>query len=274
MPVRSNDRSVRLTTSRTPKPHPSANGRRQAILERLAERGEVTVAQVSRSAGVSEMTIRRDLEALEREGLLRRVHGGAISAVSRSYEPPFTLRAGRNGDAKARIGARAAALLSDGDTAAIDVGSTTLELARNLVDRGGLTVVTPSLRVAEMLGEAPGVRMILTGGIVRAGERSLIGDLAERAFEQLHCDTVFLGVGGVHPAAGLTEFNLDDTRVKRAALRTARRCVVLADASKIGRVAFAQICPLERVDVLITDSDAPEEGLEPVRNAGVEVLKV
>lgn len=229
--------------------------------------------EVSKWAGVSEMTVRRDLEALERDGVLRRVHGGAISAVSRSYEPPFSLRAGRNGDAKDRIGAYAASLLSDGDTAAIDVGSTTLALARNLVSAGALTVVTPSLRVAEVLGDAPGVRVILAGGIVRAGERSLIGDLAERAFEQLHCDTVFLGVGGIHATAGLTEFNLDDTRVKRAALRTARRCVVLADATKIGRVAFAQICPLERVDVLVTDSEASEEALEPVRNAGVEVIK-
>lgn len=233
----------------------------------------MSVTDLSRSAGVSEMTVRRDLEALERDGLLRRVHGGAISAVSRSYEPPFSLRAGRNANAKERIAARAASLLSEGDTAVLDVGTSTLALARQIGTLGALTVVTPSLRVAEVLGDAQGVRVILTGGIVRADERSLIGDLAERAFDELHCDTVFLGVGGIDAGAGLTEFNLDDTRVKRAALRTARRCVVLADASKIGRVAFAQICPLERVDILVTDSSAPDEGLEPVRNAGVEVIK-
>jgi DeoR/GlpR family transcriptional regulator of sugar metabolism len=241
-------------------------------LEALAERGEVGVAELSQVAEVSEMTIRRDLEALEREGLLRRVHGGAISAVSRGYEPPFALREGRQFEAKQRIGALAASLLSDGETAVIDVGTTTLELAQALGRASALTVLTPSLRVAELLAGNAALRVIVTGGIARAGELSLVGSLAERAFEELHCDTVFLGVGGVDAAAGLTEFNLDDTRVKRAALTSARRCVVLADATKLGRVAFAHICPLERVDVLVTDSAATEDALKRIREAGVEVL--
>jgi DeoR/GlpR family transcriptional regulator of sugar metabolism len=250
----------------------NARDRRHLTLERLAERGEVAVAELSREAGVSEMTVRRDLEALEREGVLRRVHGGAISAVSRSYEPPFALRAGRSQEAKARIGRLAASLLSEGDTAVIDVGTTTLELARALTGASGLTILTPSLRAADALSATEGVRVILTGGILRPGELSLIGDLAERAFEDLHCDTAFIGVGGIEPVAGLTEFNLDDTRVKRSALASARRCVALADATKLGKVAFARICPLERVDVLVTDSSAGEEVLEFIRDAGVEVM--
>lgn len=242
------------------------------VLEALQESGEVSVAALSRDAGVSEMTIRRDLEALERTGALRRVHGGAISGVSRSYEPPFALRAGRNADVKQRIGRAAAALISDGDTAVIDVGSTTLELARALHDASRLTIITPSLRAAHELSDNAGLRVIVTGGIARAGELSLIGDLAERAFEELHPDAVFLGVGGIDPVAGLTEFNLDDTRVKRAALASARRCVVLADSTKLGRVAFARICLLDRVDVLVTDSGADPAALDSIREAGVEVL--
>lgn len=249
-----------------------ARDRRHLTLETVSERGDVSVADLSDLTGVSEMTVRRDLEALEREGLLRRVHGGAMSAVSRSYEPPFALRRGEHTEAKARIGALAASLLSNGDTAVIDVGTTTLELARALKGNGGLTLLTPSLRVVDELAGNAEVRLIVTGGTVRPGELSLVGDLAERAFEALHCDTVFLGVGGVDARAGLTEFNLDDTRVKRAALATARRCVVLADASKLGKVAFARICTLERVDVLVTDSGASEAALEPIRDAGVEVL--
>jgi DeoR/GlpR family transcriptional regulator of sugar metabolism len=246
--------------------------RRQMVLERLQERGEVTVAELSKDAGVSEMTIRRDLEALERTGALRRVHGGAISGVSRSYEPPFALRAGRQSDTKQRIGRLAATLLSEGDTAVIDVGSTALELARALRDASRLTIVTPSLRVSDELAENAALRVIVTGGIARPGERSLVGDLAERAFEELHTDVAFLGVGGVDVAAGLTEFNLDDTRVKRAALASARRCVVLADSSKLGKVAFARVCPLDRVDVLVTDSDADPAALAAIHEAGVEVL--
>ncbi len=242
------------------------------VLEALEESHEVTVASLSRTQGVSEMTVRRDLEALEREGVLRRVHGGAVSTVSRGYEPPYALRSGRDQEAKRAIGERAAALVSDGETLAIDVGSTTLELARALATAGNLTVLTPSLRVAEYLTPNPGIRTIVTGGIARKGELSLIGDLAERAFAELHCDTVFIGAGGVDPAAGVTEFNLDDTRVKRAALASARRCVLLVDASKLGVVALASICPLESVDVLITDNGASDEALAPIREVGVEVL--
>jgi DeoR/GlpR family transcriptional regulator of sugar metabolism len=245
--------------------------RRQLTLELLQEQGEVTVAELSRTAEVSDMTIRRDLEALERSGALRRVHGGAISAVSRSYEPPFALRAGREVEAKQRIGRLAASLVSEGDTAIIDVGSTALELARALREAERLTILTPSLRVAGELAANAELRLIVTGGTVRPGELSLIGDVAEGTFEDLHADVVFLGVGGV-AGVGLTEFNLDDTRVKRAALRSARRCVALADGTKLGRVAFARVCPLERVDVLVTDSAVDDASLQPIRDAGVEVL--
>lgn len=241
-------------------------------LQLLNERGEVSVADLSRDAGVSEMTIRRDLEALERQGLLRRVHGGAISVVSRGYEPPFGMRAGRNAAAKVRIAEKAASLIDDGDALILDVGTTALELARALSDRAGLTILTPSFRAAELLAPNPDLRVIVTGGIVRAGELSLIGDLAERAFADLHCDVVYLGAGGVDPLVGVTEFNLDDARVKRAAVSSARRCVVLADSTKLDRVAVASVCPIDRVDLLITDSDAPTETLERLRERDVEVL--
>lgn len=250
----------------------NAEGRRHLVLEALEERREVAVAALSQTAGVSEMTVRRDLEALEREGLLKRVHGGAVSAVSRGYEPPYALRSSREREIKRAIGERAATLVDDGDTIAVDVGTTTLELARSLSLADNLTVLTPSLRVAEVLTANPGIRTIVTGGIARHGELSLIGDLAERAFEQLHCDTAFLGAGGVDPRAGVTEFNLEDTRVKRAALASARRVVILADASKLGSVALASICPLDRVDVLVTDQGASHEVLDPIREMGVEVL--
>jgi DeoR/GlpR family transcriptional regulator of sugar metabolism len=246
--------------------------RRQIILEQLADRGAVNVSALSRTAGVSDMTIRRDLEALKSEGLCQRVHGGAVSTVSRGYEPPFALRAGRNGEVKARIARLAATLISDGETAIIDVGTTTLELARALGETTNMTVLTPSLRVASELASNPDLRLIVTGGIARPGELSLVGDLAERAFAELHCDTAFLGVGAVDAEAGVSEFNLDDTRVKRAALKSSRRCVVLADASKLGRVALASVCPIERVDVLVTDSGASDKALAPIRDSGVEVL--
>ncbi len=169
------------------------------------------------------MTIRRDLEALEERGVARRVRGGAISTVSRSYEPPLAARSQEAREAKALIASAAAAFVEYGETAILDVGSTTLALARALRDRGGLTILTPSVNAALELANEPTTRVILTGGIVRPGELSLVGDLAEEAFRRLNCDVLFLGVGGIDAVKGLTEYNLDDTRVKRAALGAAAR---------------------------------------------------
>jgi DeoR/GlpR family transcriptional regulator of sugar metabolism len=248
--------------------------RRSAIQAFLAERGEVGIADLAAELAVSEMTIRRDLETLESQGVARRVRGGAISTVSRGYEPPFAMRAVDAHAAKAAIAAAAADYIDYGETAILDVGSTTLELARCLRGRGGLTIVTPSMHAAFELANEPNMRVILTGGIVRAGELSLIGDLAERTFAELNCDVLFLGVGGIHPEKGLTEYNLDDTRVKRAALRTASRCVVLADAGKLDRVCLATIASLEEIDVLITDAGQEHHVVEAAREAGVEVVSV
>jgi DeoR/GlpR family transcriptional regulator of sugar metabolism len=252
----------------------TSDGRRDAIRGRLAERGEVAITALAAEFAVSEMTIRRDLETLEERGVARRVRGGAISTVSRSYEPPLAARSQEAREAKAGIAAVAAGFVEYGETAILDVGSTTLALARELRDRGGLTILTPSVNAALELASVPTIRVILTGGIVRPGELSLVGDLAEQTFQRFNCDVLFLGVGGIDASKGLTEYNLDDTRVKRAALSAASRCVVLADRSKLGRVCLAQVAALEEIDVLITDAEPGHPVLAPVREAGVEVVSV
>lgn len=237
----------------------------------LAERGEVVISQLAEEFSVSEMTIRRDLEELEQRGVARRVRGGAISTVSRSYEPPLASRSAVAAQAKRQIAVAAAEYVEYGETAILDVGSTTLALARHLQGRTGLTILTPSIHAALALAGDPNTRVILTGGIVRPGELSLIGDLAERTFATLNCDVAFLGVGGVHPDKGLTEYNLDDTRVKRAAIQAASRKIVLADATKLGRICLATIAPLQEIDVLITDA-AEHPVLDCLREAGVDVV--
>jgi DeoR/GlpR family transcriptional regulator of sugar metabolism len=242
------------------------------LLELLEANGQVTVVELATRAGVSEMTVRRDLEALEREGILKRVRGGAVAAVSRSYEPPFAVRTRRYVQEKERIGRVAASLIADGETVVLDVGTTTLEVVKSLRGRSNLTILTASLRAAQILAEDPGIRLMVTGGLTRRGELSLVGDLAERAFSDLLFDTFVMGVGGIDARAGMTEFNLEDARVKRAALETARRCLVVSDSSKLGKVAFARICPLDRVDVLVTDGDASTGDLEALQAADVEVM--
>lgn len=246
--------------------------RQELILKRLEVDGRVSVSDLSSETGVSEMTIRRDLEALEQTGALSRVHGGAVPAQSQSYEPPFAVRSRRNVEAKQRIGRAAAALLNDGETVILDAGTTTLEIARALRGRRNLRILALSLHIAEVLADEPGLTVMVAGGIARAGERSLIGSLAERAFQDLSFDTLFLTVGGVDVRHGLTEYNLDDAAVKRAAFASSRRRIAVADASKLGKVAFARISAIDELDVLITDTSAPDELLDQIRSAGVEVI--
>lgn len=248
--------------------------RRQFLLQLLEQQGEVSVSRVSLSAGVSEMTIRRDLDALAQGGLLKRVHGGAIGLVSRSYEPPFAARVERNSELKRRIGEAAAALVGDGETLILDVGTTALETARALRSRHNLTVLTASIRAMDLLANAEGIHLMSTGGVVRRGEMSLVGDLAERAFDELRFDSFVMGVGGIDLKEGLTEFNPDDARVKKHALLSARRRIVVADHTKLGKVAFSRIAPLDRVDVLVTDRQADPDLLDGIRSVDVEVVMV
>ena len=246
--------------------------RRALILDLIAKHGEISVADVSHRVGVSEMTTRRDLATLEKRGALVRLHGRAVAPVSRSYEPPLEVRRDHAPFAKERIGRAAAHLIAEGETVILDTGTTTCEVARALVGRRNITVLTTSLVIAELLADEPGIRVMLPGGVIRRGERSLVGDLAVQSFGQFRFDTVVLGVGGIDVEVGLTEYNLEDAQVKRAAIATGRRLIVVADASKLGRVAFARICPLGRVDVLVTDDSAPPDTLAALEAAGLEVL--
>lgn len=251
-----------------------ATPRVEHILGRLSDRGRVEVRALAAELAVSEMTVRRDLEALEAQGLCRRVHGGAVAAPSRSYEPPFALRAERDRDAKARIGKAAAELVDTGETLFLDVGTTTLAVAEALRGREGITVLTPSLKVAAALADEPHVRVLVPGGTIRPGEHSMVGSLAERGVGEFHVDSAVLGVGGFDPAAGLSEFNLEDAAVKRAAIGRARRVVVVATADKLGVVAFCAIAPPDAVDLLVTDADAADPRVRALADAGVSVRTV
>lgn len=252
--------------------HMLAEERRRRILEIVESEGSVSVEALAQRFRVSEMTIRRDLRLLEQNGLLRRVHGGATSSRGRSYEPPFLLRIRERAEAKARIGAAAANLVRDGDSIALDVGTTTLEIARCLGNRKNLTVITPSLHIANALSNLSTIRLIVTGGILRPVELSLVGHLAERAFQEFFVDKLFLGIGGISLEAGLTEFNLEDAQVKKAMLKSAKECIVVADASKLGNIAFASVAPLSSVHKLITDTSADPEFVARLREIGIEVI--
>lgn len=250
--------------------------RRRKILELITQNGQVSVADIIELFQVSEMTARRDLADLAREGLLRRVHGGATINLGRSYEPPYPLRTTAQLTSKQAIGQAAAALIQDGDSVAFDVGTTTLEIARSLAEKRNLTIVTASLPIAnEIISRyalGNDVRLVLTGGIVRAGELSMVGDFAAHAYHHLHVDKAFIGIGGISLQHGLTEYNLDDALVKRVMIATASQVIVVADSSKFGRTSFAHVAPLSAVKAVVTDCHADLPTVKQLREMGIEVI--
>jgi DeoR/GlpR family transcriptional regulator of sugar metabolism len=244
--------------------------RHQTIMLALRQRSPVLVGELAEVLDCSEMTVRRDLESLERSGGLRRVHGGAASVFLSAEETPYGIRALESHDAKATIGAAAAALLADGETVILDGGTTAMEVARALRTRR-MTVMPLALRPVFELHECPGIKLLLPGGEVRPGELSLTGSLTEPSFSQLRFDTCVMGPCGVDAKAGLTTHLLAETAVKRAAARASQRVIAVADSSKLGRVAFGHICDLGDIDILLTDAGAGEQTVDDLRAAGVDV---
>ncbi len=225
---------------------------------------------------VSDMTARRDLNELDRQGLLRRTHGGAHLNFGRSYEPPLNTRAAKNQAAKEAIGLQAAKMILDGDSIALDVGTTTLEIVKGLRGLQNLTIVTASLPIANLivttLSLEVDVRLILTGGIIRPRELSCVGEFSTRVYEELHVDKAFIGVAGISLKDGFTEYNLEDTVLKRKLIGSAREKIVVADGTKFGVTTFINIAPLTAIDRIVTDQSAPLEIVDQIRRLGVDVI--
>ena len=244
-----------------------------AILEQLAADGSASVDQLSAKLGVSGATIRRDLRQLADQHLLGRTHGGAVMQAV-SYELPVRYRTERHSAQKQRIGQAAAELVPDGGVVGITGGTTTTEAARVLAARQHLTVVTNALNIAAELAVRPSLSLIVTGGMARSASFELVGPVAEQTLGGYHLDVALLGVDGIEVAAGCTTHDDTEARTNAVLLKQSKRTVVLADSTKLGRVAFATICPLSAVQTLITDSDADKAELARLRAAGLEVMVV
>lgn len=249
--------------------------RQQRILERLGARGKVTVEELAGEFGVSAPTVRADLAALEARRLLRRTHGGALPAATSLYEPPYAERAGEQSDEKRRIGQAAAAMVQPGETVLLDAGTTTHEVGLALAASGKteITVVTNNLPTALTLIDAPGIEVVVIGGQAQSRRRATLGPLAVEFLRPLRVDRLFLGVSGVDAAAGLTAVDFDAVAAKQAMLRAARSTVVVADASKIGQVAFAHVAPLDTISLLLTDEELSETAEAHLRDAGLRDLR-
>jgi len=246
--------------------------RKLRVQELLKTNQFLSVEELCGLLGVSRMTVRRDLAELEKEGLVVRSYGGVTRPHGVSSEPPFAVRAREQTDQKRLIARAASSLISDGECIGLDVGTSVFELAKLVRERQHLTVVTFSLPVANELVDQDGISVIVTGGMLRMRDRSLVGHLAERALEEVILDKVFLGVAGLDVELGLTAFNMEDALVKRVLIQRAREVVVLADSTKFGRSAFAFVEQLRCVTRVVTDAGAPPDQVAQLRSGGIEVI--
>lgn len=246
--------------------------RHQQILATARAEGRVDVNRLAEALEVTAETVRRDLTILERHGLVRRVHGGAIPVERLGFEPGVADREGKFAGEKERIAKAALDELPDGGAVIFDAGTTTVRLAELLPTDRELTVVTHALPVAMILATRPGITLHLVGGTVRGRTLAAVGSWAERELADIHADVAFIGTNGLSVEHGLTTPDLAEAAVKRALVANARRTVVLTDHSKIGRVEFAHVVPLSAIDTVITDSGAEPELVDEIEAAGPRVV--
>lgn len=252
---------------------PSA-ARQAKIRERFADQAGVSVSELAREFGVSEMTIRRDLEALEEKFHIQRTHGGAVLTERMMLEFDYRERREANRAAKRAIAAAARKLVKPGDRLILDTGTTTLELASLLKDGEKLTVITPSLAVASELQHAAGVEVILLGGVIRRGSPDLTGPVTEHCLELFAVDIAFQGADAIGTDGSIYNSDLRLARVDQMMRKVAKRCCVLADHTKVGQTALARSGSLAEVDIFITDKSAPADALKRFAKLGTEIVTV
>lgn len=246
--------------------------RRKKIMEMLQKDEMVKVSELMKIFDVSIETIRRDLEYLEERGSLSRVYGGAVLPQPKAIEPAYEKREIRNFDEKKAIGNKAVELVQDNDIIAIDIGTTTLEFARALVGKRKITVITNSMKIAMVLSVDSNIRVIMLGGEVRSGEFSVSGSLASNEMKRFNTEKLFLGVGGLSLIKGLTDYHMEESSLRQIAIENTQEVIVLADYSKMGVIAMNNVCNLEDMDILVTDSKADSGTMDKLREMGIEVI--
>jgi DeoR/GlpR family transcriptional regulator of sugar metabolism len=248
------------------------NQRREKILDLLKEDGSAKVIELSKIFRVSEVTIRQDLEKLEKDGLIIREHGGAFLKEVGSQVRSFELMNQSNLDKKSVIGKKAAELIENGETIILDSGSTTTEIAKQLVGRKNLTVITNALNIALILGAEPGIEVIMTGGEFKPPTLSLTGQKAADFFYDVHVDKLFLATAGISLRSGLTYPSLSDIVVKKAMIEVAETVYLVADSTKIGKGAFASLGALSLIDYIITDTGIDESHRKLFNDHEIELI--
>lgn len=242
------------------------------IMDIIREEKSARVEDLALRLNVSENTIRRDLSMLSRRGLIERTKGGALSNMEGLSEKSFSTRQARNRSGKELIAEKAASLVRRGETIILDGGTTALLLAEKIAEMDHITVLTNSLDVAQILSENSNITLVLSGGIFDPNSRTMTGPPAQKFFEEVNGDKLFLAVTGISAEKGLTDQNMQETPVKIRMLASAAEVIVLADSSKFGRTAFSPICDLSQIDRIITDTLPDRKTVEDINNKNVEII--
>ena len=245
--------------------------RKRLILEYVRNHNSATVSTLALEFNVHEATIRRDLTEIEQEGLLRRTHGGVVMEHWTDGEPSFDERSLQSTDEKSRIGKFAASLVQDGDHIIIDSGTTTLHIAKHLINHANLTVVTNDINIASELKDAQGVKVILTGGELYPSSYMLNGMLTDYALKSLHVVKAFIGTPALHPQHGLMHPEAQLVATKQGMIKAAREIIVVTDHRKLGKLSLHTVAPPTSIHALITGSEAEDSELQVFQDNGFTV---
>jgi DeoR family fructose operon transcriptional repressor len=250
-----------------------AEERYEKIMEHLKKDRSIKVSILTKEFGVSIETIRRDLEFLEKEGYLKRVHGGAVLEEVNSRELTFTVRETKNKKEKQEIAQKATRFVTEGQSIAIDVSTTNTEFAKALKSKfKRLTVLTNSMIITKELSTMPDYTILFAGGVVRNEEMCTVGDYAEQFVSQFHIDTFFMSMSGISLTKGLTDYGLGEVQVKKKMLEVAQQSIVLADSSKFDVVSLLKISDFNQISRIITDSNIHQNILDKYMEYGVEII--
>jgi len=247
--------------------------RRKSILTQINESGQVLVHELSMEFSVSEVTIRNDLEQLEKKNMLIRARGGAIKAergVGIDYR--LSEKDKLNSDEKARIGKKAAQLINEHDTIIIDSGTTTIEVAKNLGHLNDLTVVSNAINIISQLIQLKNLNLIIPGGYLRKNSLSLVGPLAEKNLQNLYVDKVFIGVDGFDTKHGIYTPNIEEAYFNEIMIKISKEVIVVCDSSKFLRRSLAYICGIDKIHTVVTDNGIPDEERKRLEDAGIKVI--
>src|ERR1700761_5831436 len=248
--------------------------RRQHVLSLIQRDGRVLVSELSENLGISQITVRKDLDYLESKGLVQRSHGGALAPSNGAlFDPSLKEKKRQHSAEKARIAEAAIELIREGECILLDSGTTTTAIASRLRDFHSLTVITNAINIAALLSGSE-VEVVLTGGTLRPNSSSLVGPIAEDMLREIHADILFLGVDGFDLQVGLTTPNVLEARINRAMVHAAEKVVMVCDSTKFGRRSLSLIVPADAIHTVITDTNLSEDQAEAIKALGVEVILV